>query len=251
MTDHIVLDITDVVARQKSSKTYNIKLATLVIGILVLCSLTVARIYDLPNELFLGGAVVVLIVAALVYNLPGSADRKFIKPYVEKLENLLAGDGYYFKDKPKNKGLKPWFSNSSSYLYGKGLTIAKDPAKGLKARILTYATHAGDTVLLSVERIAAGNKVLLRVLEVDDQGEMVESSEAENHVLPVLTSSQSISLEPVSNDVAGMVYDDEPIVPAPANAPILPPAVSVKPVETVSPPVPNIVLPPVFLPPKK
>jgi hypothetical protein len=225
--NNIVIDITDVVERQKKSKAYNIKLATLIIGILVLCALTIARLYDLPFELFIGGAVVILIGAVFVYNLPGAQDRKFLKPFIEKTQEQLKAAGFHYKDSARNKDLKPWFSPSSRYLYGKGLTITKDPAKGIDARKLSFMTDRNETVSLSVERLSTSGRILLQVVELDEHGNVVDH-EDQAPIAGFGFSSDLFENEannaPLLPPVAPAASFDTPVQPAAQRpTPILPP----------------------------
>lgn len=221
MSNSIVLDITKVVDRQKKSKTYNIKLAILIVGILVFSSVTVAGLYNIPTFLFLGASLFVAVATVFIYNIPGSADKKFLKPYVDEMYSELNAQNYVFRGKNSNKNLNPWFSGSSGYLYGKGLTVAKDPSKGLTARKLEFQHAQKGVVFLSVERLSTQNVIFLQVVELDTNGEAVELELTEN----VIGTSAIIPVKLASKLPASAFRNvDPPVTKSGDSTVILPPS---------------------------
>lgn len=252
MNQSIVVDITEVVEKQKESKNYNIKLAILLIGILVFCALTVAGIYNISSEIFYAAALIVVALTVLLYNIPGVRTRKFLKPYIDNMLRQLESKGFTYKDRRKNKNLNPWFSGASQYLYGKGLSLAKDSSKGLKARKLKFLTRGDEEVVLSVERLSSQNSVFLKVVELDKKGSPVEVELNEQHPLsmapPDVFQMLNMTQQPAPPPQQEGFDNAKSSVPAGSGSPYVP----VTPPRVLPPGFveePNVKLPPVILPP--
>jgi len=166
MHEDIVLDISDIVAKQKESKAKRFKASVLAVGIIVLAALTLAAYWHLPLQWFFLGISFIVSVTSLTYSIPSLKERKFMIPYVTGLLNELNSRGYRFADGPTKNNLFPWFSSQSAYLYGDGLVLQKRFNKGLKMRQIRFAQDH-HTTLLTVERIMSGKKTLIRVVSGD------------------------------------------------------------------------------------
>ena len=166
MNEDIVVDITDIVKQQKESKANRFKLAVLIVGILIFCTLTVAALYNLPNTLFLVAIAAVILITAFTYTIPSRQEKKFLAPYVAEIDEDLRARGYKFADTSSKKGLNPWFNSASAYLYGDGLVLKKSLTKGLKMRQIKFILN-NEKVLLTVERLVSQGATLIRVVPND------------------------------------------------------------------------------------
>lgn len=172
MNENIILDITDVVEEQKKSRAKRFKVSVLVISLIVLATLTVVAWYNVPEFWPLVAIAVAIFVSVATYSIPGRRERKFMKPYIEELEEELNSRGYKFADSVTNKRFKPWFSSQSAYLYGDGLVLRKSLDKGLKMRTLKFtvdsvADKTARKRKLTVERLMSGQSTLIKVISAD------------------------------------------------------------------------------------
>lgn len=172
MNENIILDITDVVKEQEKSRSRRFKVSVLVVSLIVLSALTVVAWYNLPNYWPLAAIAVAVLVSVATYSVPSRKERKFMKPFIEELNEELASRGYKFADSITNKRFKPWFSSQSAYLYGDGLVLRKSLDKGLKMRTLKFTVDGADKKdrkrKLTVERLMSGGSTIIKVIPADN-----------------------------------------------------------------------------------
>ncbi len=201
----IIVDITDVVERQKKSNNYNIRLAVLIVAIVVLLAVAAGIIVPSlkdtvpvfaevapvlpPWYVFAGIAAVAAILSVFIYNLPTSRDRKFNQPFIDAINNELSRNGFQFDDVKKKSNYTPWLSSLSKYIQGSGVRIRANMADGRKARIIKFL-RLSRPILLSTERMGTKGSVLLHIVEVDVHGQLV-TNVVDDEEMPQIQASQS------------------------------------------------------------
>lgn len=167
-----VIDITDLVEQEKKMNTKKFIIITAVfalaaLGILTLSFLT--KILQLEYTLMIGLAAIALFI--IILNLPNRKRQKQVEPFVLKIKQDLLEKGYKFADVRSKKGLAPWLSSRSTYLYGEGLTLSKSLEKGLRARRIKFKSGPEKPIYLTAERLISpksdGVSTMIKIVQYD------------------------------------------------------------------------------------